>query len=347
MASSYYFKRADLKGEYYMEIGYKPPFTMTDQITNLIIEIGELVGAISVAQGLSSNPKLRRINRIKTIYSSLAIEQNTLTIEQVSDVIEGRRVLASPQDIKEVKNAFEIYEKMGGLNPYSLEDLLKAHKVMMSDLIKEAGVFRSKGVGVYAGTTLIHAGTPPQYVPDLMKDLFDWLKFSEIHPLIKACIFHYEFEFIHPFSDGNGRTGRLWHTLILSKWKPFFAWIPIETLIYEHQEKYYKAINASNNKGESTDFIYFMLNLMKEALTDIKINKIVTDKMTDKMTDKEKERWKKIKEYLQEHEEIKNIDVQKILSISDSTVKRFLKKMVDYDLLESIGKNKDRKYKLK
>lgn len=330
-----------------MESEYKPPFTMTDNIINLVIEIGELVGVISETEGLSSNPRLRRVNRIKTIYSSLAIEQNTLTIEQVSDVIEGKRILAPPQDIKEVKNAFEIYEKLELLNPYSLEDLLKAHKVMMGDLIKEAGVFRAKGVGVYAGAELIHAGTPPQYVPGLMKELFDWLKFSEMHPLIKACIFHYEFEFIHPFSDGNGRTGRLWHTLILSKWKPYFAWIPVETLIYKNQEDYYKSINNSNSKGESTDFVYFMLNLMKEALKEIKMTKKVTDKTTDKMTDKEKERWKKIKKYLEEHKEIKNIDVQKMLSISDSTAKRFLKKMVDYDLLEFIGKNKDRKYKLK
>lgn len=330
-----------------MSIEYKPPFTMTDYITNLVIEIGELVGGISETECMSSNPKLRRINRIKTIYSSLAIEQNTLTIEQVSDIIDGKRILAPPQDIREVKNAFEIYEKLQFLNPYSLEDLLKAHRVMMSDLIKESGIFRSKGVGVYAGTELIHAGTPPQYVPDLMKELFGWLESSTIHPLIKACIFHYEFEFIHPFSDGNGRMGRLWHTLILSKWKSFFAWIPIETLIYKNQEDYYRAINISNNKGESTDFVCFMLELMKESLEEIKKTEIVTDKMTDKMTDKEYKRWKMIRAYLEQNKEIKNLEVQKILSVSDSTAKRFLKKMVEYNLLEFSGKNKERKYKMR
>lgn len=306
-----------------------------------------MVGAISETEGMTSNPKLRRINRIKTIYSSLAIEQNTLTIEQVSDVIEGKRILAPPQDIKEVKNAFEIYEKMELLNPYSLEDLLKAHKVMMGDLIKEAGIFRSKGVGVYAGTELIHAGTPPQYVPDLMKELFTWLEFSEVHPLIKACVFHYEFEFIHPFSDGNGRTGRLWHTLILAKWKPFFAWIPIETLIYENQEEYYKAINLSNNKGESTDFICFMLKLVKEALEEIKQAKKVAGKVTDKMTDKEYQRWKLVKAYIEENGELKNKDVQEVLAVSETTAKRFLKRMVEYQLLVSRGQNKERKYDLK
>lgn len=302
-----------------------------------------MVGAISETEGMTSNPKLRRINRIKTICSSLAIEQNTLTIEQVSDVIEGKRILAPPQDIKEVKNAFEIYEKMELLNPYSLEDLLKAHKVMMGDLIKEAGIFRSKGVGVYAGTELIHAGTPPQYVPDLMKELFTWLEFSEVHPLIKACVFHYEFEFIHPFSDGNGRTGRLWHTLILAKWKPFFAWIPIETLIYENQEEYYKAINLSNNKGESTDFICFMLKLVKEALEEIKQAK----KVAGKVTDKEYQRWKLVKAYIEENGELKNKDVQEVLAVSETTAKRFLKRMVEYQLLVSRGQNKERKYDLK
>ena len=212
---------------------YIPPFTMTDEITNLVIDIAELTGAMTVSEQLSKNPKLRRENRIKSIHSSLAIEQNTLTVEQVSDVIDGKRVLGPPQDIREAQNAYEAYEAMSGLNPYSVRDLLKAHKTMMDGLVKEAGVFRSKGAGVYAGSQLIHAGTPANYVPDLISQLFNWLKKSKLHPLIKGCIFHYEFEFIHPFADGNGRTGRLWHTLILSKWQEFFLWIPIETIIHE------------------------------------------------------------------------------------------------------------------
>jgi Fic family protein len=212
---------------------YIPPFTMTDEITNLVIEIAELTGAMTVSEQLSKNPKLRRDNRIKSIHSSLAIEQNTLTEEQVSDVIDGKRVLGPPQDIREVQNAYEAYEIMSKLNPHSVKDLLKAHKIMMEGLVKEAGVFRSKGVGVYAGDQLIHAGTPANYVPDLVGQLFEWLKKSKLHPLIKGCIFHYEFEFIHPFADGNGRTGRLWHTLILAKWQEFFLWIPIETIIHE------------------------------------------------------------------------------------------------------------------
>lgn len=186
-----------------MSNNYKPPFTITEKITNLVIEIAELTGQISLSDRLSKNPKLRRENRIRSIHSSLAIEQNSLTVNQVSDIIEGKRVLGPPQDIREVKNAYEAYELLTGLNPYLVEDLLKAHKVMMTELVKESGTFRSKGVGVYAGTELIHAGTPPQYVPDLMQELFTWLKESKLHPLIKSCIFHYEFEFIHPFADAD------------------------------------------------------------------------------------------------------------------------------------------------
>lgn len=248
---------------------YKPPFSMTEEITNLIIEIGELVGIVSYNDTLTMNPILRRENRIKTIQSSLAIEQNTLTLEQVSDVIEGKRVLAPPQDIHEVKNAYEAYEQVSHFDPYSINDLLDAHKIMMSGLVKDAGSFRSQGVGVYAGNQLIHAGTPPKYIHELMYSLFDWLQKSALHPLVKSCIFHYEFEFIHPFSDGNGRTGRLWHSLLLQKWKPFFAWLPIETLIKDRQQDYYTALNDSNSSGESTIFVTFMLHIIKDSLHEL------------------------------------------------------------------------------
>lgn len=214
---------------------YIPLFTMREEITNLVIEIAELTGAMTVSVQLSKNPKLRRDNRIKSIHSSLAIEQNTLTEEQVSDVIDGRRVLGPPQDIREVQNAYEAYEIISKLHPYSVKDLLKAHKIMMEGLVKESGVFRSKGLGVYAEDHLIHVGTLANYVPDLVGQLFEWLKESKLHPLVKGCIFHYEFEFIHHLADGNGSTGRLWHTLILAKWQEFFLWIPIETIIHERQ----------------------------------------------------------------------------------------------------------------
>ena len=248
---------------------YTPPSTMTEEITNLVIEIGEQVGVVVTYDTLQPNPKLRRESRIKSIHSSLAIEQNTLTLEQVTDVINGKTVLGPLQDIREVKNAYEAYERISGLDQYSVKNLLLAHKIMMEGLVKEAGRFRSGNVGVYAGKQLIHAGSPANYVPDLMKQLFDWMKKSKLHPLIKSCIFHYEFEFIHPFADGNGRTGRLWQSLILQRWKDFFAWMPIETLIYAKQEGYYKALNVSNTAGESTVFVNFMLEVIRDALRNV------------------------------------------------------------------------------
>ena len=223
---------------------YQPPFTMTEEITNLVIEIGEQVGAVVTYDSLKPNPTLRRESRIRSIHSSLAIEQNTLTLEQVSDVIDGKRVLGPPQDIREVKNAYEVYERMSALDPYNVKNLLLAHRIMMD-------------------------GTPANYVPELISQLFTWMKQSKMHPLVKSCIFHYEFEFIHPFADGNGRMGRLWQSLILQKWRPFFAWLPIETLIHENQDGYYGALNVSNVGGESTAFVTFMLRIIRDALDEI------------------------------------------------------------------------------
>ncbi len=177
--------------------------------------------------------------------------------------------MGPPQDIREVKNAYEAYERVSALNPYSVKNLLLAHKIMMEGLVKDAGSFRSENVGVYAGTELVHAGTPAKYVPDLMKQLFTWLKQSKYHPLVKSCIFHYEFEFIHPFADGNGRTGRLWQSLILQKWKDVFAWIPVETLVYENQEEYYKVLQQADKAGDSTQFVEFMLGMIRDALKEI------------------------------------------------------------------------------
>ena len=239
---------------------YQPPFTMTEEITNLVIEIGEQVGAVVTYDSLKPNPTLRRESRIRSIHSSLAIEQNTLTLEQVSDVIDGKRVLGPP---------YEVYERMSALDPYNVKNLLLAHRIMMDGLVKEAGTFRSGNVGVYAGKQLVHAGTPANYVPELISQLFTWMKQSKMHPLVKSCIFHYEFEFIHPFADGNGRMGRLWQSLILQKWRPFFAWLPIETLIHENQDGYYGALNVSNVGGESTAFVTFMLRIIRDALDEI------------------------------------------------------------------------------
>ncbi len=249
---------------------YNPPFQMTDEITNLVAEISELIGIVSVDERFTPNPQLRRQNRILSIYSSLAIEQNTLSLSQVTAVIEGKRVLGPPKDIREVRNAFEAYEKLTALNPESVDDLLLAHRLMMKDLIPDAGCFRSGNVGIFRNGQLIHAGTPTDYVPEVIRQLFDWLRTTSLHPLIKAAIFHCEFEYIHPFSDGNGRTGRLWHSLILQQWRPVLAWMPVENMVHEHQEEYYQALNIAQHNGKIEGFVSFMLRLMKDLLQEIR-----------------------------------------------------------------------------
>ena len=321
-----------------------PPFKITNDILNLVYEIGELVGKISAEKEFEKNLTLRKENRIKTIYSSLAIEQNTLTLEQVTDVINGKRVLAPLKDIKEVQNAYEIYERLDELNENSMKDLLLAHKIMTSELIKESGRFRSKNAGVYQGEKLIHMGTLPEYIPELINNLFLWLKNSKEHPLIKAAVFHYEFEFIHPFQDGNGRIGRLWHSLILSKWKKFFAWLPIESLVQKYQKEYYIVINNSNKDGESTEFILFMLEIIKETLIELVETQKMTDKVIDKMTDKNKERVKLLMKYLGQNDSISNKEAQSLLSISEATARRFLNSLVKENLLVAVGEYKARKY---
>lgn len=248
---------------------YAPPFDYTARIVSLVAEVSELVGQVTVFDGLDPNPVLRRENQIRTIHSSLLIENNALTLDQVTAVLDGKHVLAPPKDVREVQNAYDAYDVASSFDPYSLDDLLKAHAIMMDGLVKHLGCLRNEGVGVYAGGTVIHAAPPPNVVPQLMRDLFDWLCSSNDHPLIRGSVFHYEFEFIHPFMDGNGRTGRLWHSLLLRAWRPVFAWLPVETLIHRNQRAYYDAIMASTNESSSTPFIEFMLGAIYEALIDV------------------------------------------------------------------------------
>ena len=300
----------------------KPPFEITNQIIDYVAEIAELVGRLTASPLLSTNPTLRRANRIRTIHGSLAIEQNTLSLEQVTAVLNGKQVLASPKDIAEVKNAYEIYEWLEELNPYSVDDLLTAHGIMTRGLMEESGVFRTRPVGVVDSEGhVLHFGTLPQYVPDLVMELLDWVKTSEVHMLIRSCVFHYEFELIHPFADGNGRVGRLWHTLLLSKWNPAFAWLPVESIIHDRQQEYYDAINASNDAGESTVFIEFILSAIKAALMDA-IN--MSNEMSDGKVDKITLRWNKIQEYLKIHDYIMNADVRELCGVSVATANRIL-----------------------
>lgn len=250
-------------------MSYQPPFTLNSQILDLVADIAQKVGRVDAYGQINRSLQLRKENRIRTIHSSLAIENNTLSLEQVTAVIEGKHVIAPPKDLLEVQNAIKVYENIDSFDPLSVDDLLCAHKELMGGLVPEAGRLRSGNVGVFAGERLIHAGTPAKYVSNVLADLFSWLAAGEFHPLVTSCVFHYEFEFIHPFQDGNGRMGRLWQTLILSRWNDLFAWLSVETLVKERQEDYYDALSGSDEQGDSTRFIEFMLGMISQTLDDV------------------------------------------------------------------------------
>jgi len=247
---------------------YQPPFTLTSEIVSRVAEIGELVGRLAVQLDRDSQLRLRRINRIRSVAGSLAIEGNTLGEERITAILDGRRVIAPPREIQEARNALAAYEQMGGWNPRREADLLAAHRVLMRGLLDSAGAYRRGGVGVMAGQAVLHMAPPAGQVPRLMADLFAWLARTPDHPLIASSVFHYEFEFIHPFADGNGRMGRLWQTLLLSRWQPLFAHLPVESLIHRHQEAYYRAIQVSTEGTDSAPFIGFMLDRIRDALLD-------------------------------------------------------------------------------
>ena len=262
---------------------YSPPYKIIPETVNLLSEISELVGHLSAENVFDKAPYLRKSNRIKSIQSSLAIENNSLSLDQVTDIINGKRVVGDFREIQEVKNAFEAYNMLEKLNPFSEKDLLKAHKILMTTLMENPGKYRSGGVGIIKGSKITHVAPPAENVPYLMNDLFQWIAESEEHLLIKSSVFHYEFEFIHPFLDGNGRMGRLWQTLILSKWKDFFMFLPLENLIKKRQQEYYNVLGASDRNADSTEFIVFILRSIKEALLEIKLTDQDSDQVTDQV----------------------------------------------------------------
>lgn len=266
---------------------YKPPFHVTDKMILLIAEISEQVGRMAVQQERTINPHLRQENRIRTIHSSLAIEHNSLSLEQVTAILDGKRVLGNPNEIKEVQNAYEAYGLMLGLNPLSVDDLLKAHKLMMNGLVLENGRFRSGGVGVFEGEALIHMALPAQFVPEHIQNLLIWYEQSELHPLIKSAVFHYEFEFIHPFVDGNGRLGRMWHSLLLGKWKELFFWLPMEELIQSRQKEYYEALGTADMQADSAGFVELMLEIIRDSLLEITVVGSSSDQDSDQVNDQD------------------------------------------------------------
>ena len=265
---------------------YKPPYTITSKIVNLISSISQELTKIEYHQDTTITPKLRKINRIKTISGTLEIEGNFLGKEKITAILDGKRVLGTYQEVLEAEGAIKAYKELENYRFDSLKDLLKAHKLLMSGILKNAGNFRSTNVGVGSEDGVSHIAPQPTFVPQLMSDLFDWLKYSDEHPLIKSCVFHYEFEFIHPFSDGNGRVGRLWQSVILYHYREVFNAIPTESIVRENQTKYYEAIEQSTSLGESTPFIEFMLGvILKSIISSVKSSVKSSVNTEDKILD--------------------------------------------------------------
>lgn len=246
-------------------MSYQPPFTITPEILNRVARISEQVGALT-ANHLQASPQLRKQNRIKTITGTLAIEGNTLTEEQITAIVDGQPVMGSARELAEVQGAIKAYEALPNLNPSKVDDVLRAHDLLMSDVLVNAGCFREQAVGIHKGKEVHHIAPPAHQVSGLMAELLAWVQQSPDHPLIVSSVFHYEFEFIHPFTDGNGRMGRLWQTLILSQWQPLFQSLPLESVIKDNQVRYYQALEAADDQADSTPFIAFMLEVIEQAL---------------------------------------------------------------------------------
>lgn len=315
----------------------KPPYEITNKILNQIASISEKIGEIRSAHLIKPPTELRKRNRIKTIQSSLEIEGNTLTIEQITALINNKRVLAPKKDIQEVKNAIEVYLMLEDFDAYKLDSLCFAHEILMKGLLNDAGTLRKKSVGIVKGNDVAHIAPPGEMVYPLIKDLFNYLKTDDDLILIKSCVFHYEFEFIHPFLDGNGRMGRLWQTMILKEYSPVFEFLPIETLIKERQQDYYDILGKSDNQGTSTSFIEFMLEIINQTLEDLLSSQNLNLKNTDRI-----EAFKGIigsdyfsrQGYLRQNKDI-----------SSATASRDLKEAVDKDILEKSGDKRLTKYR--
>lgn len=328
---------------------YKPPFEISSRTINLIAEISALIERYAIRlenEGL----KLRKANRIRTIHSSLAIEGNNLSENQVKDIINGKNVIAPLREIQEVKNAIKTYELYSSLNPFSIIDLLKAHGVMMSALSDDAGRFRQDGVGVFSEKGLIHMAPPAERVPGLMEDLMQWLVSSDDHLLIRSCVFHYEFEFIHPFSDGNGRMGRLWQSLILGRLHPLFEHLPVENMVYSNQQDYYDAISQSTHNGQCGPFIEFMLGEIlttlkthqgNEIYADVGINVGIIDGANVGINDCLTENERQIIHLITENNKLTIREIALTLSLSQRQAERWFSSLKSKGILSRQGSNKN------
>ena len=316
---------------------YKPPFTVSAKAINLIAKISGQLERYAIRMEQEDTLRLRRANRIKTIHSSLAIEGNTLSEGEVQAVLEGKKVVAPLKEIQEVKNAIKTYELYPKLNPFSIQDLLLAHGTMMSGLVDEAGMFRKGGVGVFDGDKPIHIAPPADRVRDLMSDLFGWLENADDHLLIRSCVFHYEFEFIHPFADGNGRIGRLWQSLILGRLNPIFEHLPVENMVYSNQQAYYHAINRSSDLGDSGPFIDFMLEEILNALVDHQ-GKSNADIADEKGLNYQQQR---VLGYLRADRHTTAAKIAAYLDMSARQIERMLADMKAKGIIRRIGANRN------
>lgn len=321
-----------------------PPFNISADAINRIAEISALLERHNIALEGEHGVKLRKANRIKTIHSSLAIEGNSLSEDEVRDIINGKQVVAPIRQIQEVKNAVRVYDLYSQLNPYAEKDLLKAHSIMMEALTDDAGRYRSGGVGVFGETGLVHMAPPPQRVPELMGDLFAWLKKSKDHLLIRSCVFHYEFEFIHPFSDGNGRTGRLWQSLILGRLNPLFEHLPVENMVYANQQEYYDAIAASTAEGQSGPFIDFMLNeILKTLQKSIKeeVPNNLPNKAPNNLPNKVPNKSElSVLRLLADNPRLTRIELAEKVGMTDNGIKKIIANMKAAGWIERMGSNK-------
>ena len=321
-----------------------PPYTITDKMLNLATNIMEKIGEANYFERINRFPELRRKTRIKSIHSSLAIENNQLSLFQVEAVINGKNVIGEQKDIQEVKNAYKAYEEIDKVNPYSVEDLKKIHGILTFAIEDDSGKFRNHGEAVYDGDIQIFMAPPHRMVPTLMDNLFNWMNEAkgEVNPLILSSIFHYEFVFIHPFSDGNGRTARLWQTAILADWKDLFKYIPIESIIRKHQEEYYTAIQNCNNVGNSNEFIEFMLKIIDEAVDGM----ILTSAQETTQETTQKTTQEKIINLIKKNPSITQIEMAKELNLTRDGISYNIRKLKENGIIERVGSTKNGIWKI-
>ena len=326
-----------------MEVN-NPPYTITNKMLNLSTSIMEKIGEANYFENLNRFPELRRKTRIQSIHSSLAIENNQLSLFQVEAVLNGKTVIGEQKDIQEVKNAYKAYEEIDNINPYSIDDLKKIHKILTFAIEDDCGKFRNHGEAVYDGDIQIFMAPPHRMVPTLMNNLFNWMNNEKdnVNPLILSSVFHYEFLFIHPFSDGNGRTARLWQTTILAHWKSLFKYIPIESIIRKHQEEYYTAIQSCNNAGNSNEFIEFMLEVINEAVDGMisTSNQETTQETTQKTTQE------KILNLIKKNPAITQIEMARLLNLTRDGISYNIKILKEKGRLERIGSTKNGIWKI-